>query len=163
VFSYKVTGIQETITRVQAFEKRLRRKWLMKAGRAGAKPVKAAMIRNAPLDRNAEPSNTWRKSIGTKVKLFGGGTVLWFAVGPRSSFLVVVTLKATFFRDKQGRVRRIENRGVRPERFEQKRRPVLYSHLAERKHQMIARTQSQTKASAAAAMEAVLREAVADV
>jgi hypothetical protein len=156
-FSHKTTGVQQTFAKVREFGKRLRRSILMKTGRAGAKPVKAAMIRNARID-----SQTWRKSIGTKVKVYDSGKpVLFFVVGPRSQYIALVRLKAKFFRDRQGRLRRIPlERSRQPERFLQKRRPVMYSHLIERKYRVIERTTNQTRAASEAAMAGVLAEAV---
>lgn len=155
-FTSKLDGPAQTIARLRACDKKLRRSILGKTGRAMAKPIKAAMIRNAPID-----SKTWRKSIGTKVKQYAQNTIVAIIVGPRSQYIALVVLKAKYYRDAQGRVRKIVVTEKTPERFSrQKRRPVLYSHRAEKKYGMIRRTEQQTMAASQESGRAVLEELV---
>jgi len=163
-FRINVTGIRETISRIQNWDKKMRRAGLLKIGRAGAKPVKAAMIRNAPQDKNAKPPNTWRKSVGSKVKIYRSGTVMFFVVGPRAGYTANVVLKTKFFRGKDGRIHPIPiDRSKRPEMFNQMRRPSKYSHLVEAHGHVIAQTKGQTRAAAVGAMQEKMAELVAEV
>lgn len=164
-FTFAMTGADHLIRRVQELDKKMRRSVLMKAGRAAAKPLKATMIRSAPQDREVKPPNTWRKSVGTKVKIYltATGAVLFFAVGPRSDYKVEVERKSIYFRDARGRVRKIPAESVKDRgRLTQRRRPVLYSHLIEPKHSTIARSIAQARTEIFQAYVDTLSEAISE-
>lgn len=155
-FKYKLTGVQETITRLHNFGTRLRRKVLTKCGNEASKIALKTMKANPP-PRKAWGTGTWRKSLGRKVKVYV--TVMWYVVGPRSSFIANPKQKFRFWRDKNGRVRK----SPAPTGYTRKFRPVLYTHLIEPKHGMIRRSVQQSRAQEEKAIARVLSEAMATV
>ena len=107
-FSYKITGIQETITRLQTWEKKFRQKTLRQAGNDGSKIALKALKAIAP-----KQTGTWAKSLGRKVAV-KDGLRLWYGVGPRSSYHAMVT-----FRPKEGKIdvqafNRVKQKGKDP-------------------------------------------------
>ena len=188
-FKFKIDGIQKTLERLHEFPKKLKKKWLKKAGNEGSKVALKALKANAPAKKKDWGTGMWKKSLGRKVKVFDG-RVVWYAAGPRSKYRGEGPLKYRFFRyrsehDKPspgkyaekkrtykqnkhgfvaGKIYRIPITSKTPEKFARGRsRPVLYSHLIERKHGTIRRAMEQSIQQQRAAIQRVLEEAMADV
>lgn len=162
----KIHGMQDTMKRLQAFDKKFRTQTLKKAGNEASKIVMAAMKSNTP-QRKKEYGvrGATKKSLGRKVKVWKGGLRLWYGVGPRTKWKREVTHPVKFF-SRGGKVYRI-NLKDRPDADQfaafENQQPSRKMHLVERKHGVIARTHAQTQARAQQTVRQVLAEAVNSV
>lgn len=105
-FRYKLTGIQETIARLQQFDTKFRRSVLRRAGNEGSRIALAALKSTAP-----KQTGTWRKSLGRKVQVKNGGLTLWYGAGPRSSYYAMVTFNPGKNKANVQRMERRRNEG----------------------------------------------------
>ena len=95
----KVSGLDDLVGELQALEKRIVKGGVDKALRAASKPVIAAIRQEVPVE-----SGALKKSIGLKLKTYGGRTRRVSMIGARS--------KVTFYGN-------------------EKRNPAYYAHLVE--------------------------------
>lgn len=162
--SVKIQGMQETIKRLVAFDKKFRRATLRKAANEASKIVLQVMKSNVP-QRKKEYGvrGATKKSLGRKVKVFKGGTAMWYGVGPRTKWKREVNHPVKFFQ-RAGRIHRInlkDRPNADPLAGFENQQPSRKMHLVERKHGVIARTHHQTMARTQQIVKDTIEQAVA--
>lgn len=162
-FKYKTHGVQETMTLLLNFPRKLRTKTLRKAGNEASKLGLKTMKQLLPPKNRTWGTGYLRKSLGRKVIVYKG-LVLVYLVGPRSKFFAIFDLEFRFWRDSQGRIRKAPTAGFKTagpgaESYK-RRRPVNYMHLVNRRHDILRRAMQRSRPQELRAMERVLREAV---
>lgn len=151
-----MTGFDQTIAKMRAFEKKLQTKVLRKAGNEGSKPVLKAIKQTVPkAKKEYGPGGSLKKSMGRKVSVKKGR--LWFGVGARTKYKATVAKTFRFWRDKQGRIHKA------PIAWQRSEQPSRRSHLSERKTHFIDRAAKQSEKQAQAAVMQVLADACAEV
>lgn len=155
-FRLKVSGVKETVTRLQEFKRNIRTKVLRKAGNEASKFLLSAMKPNTPVaKRDYGPSGGLKKSLGRKVSVKKDR--LWYGVGPRTSHRSEVTKKFKFWRGAGGKILKA------PIAWTRREQPSRRSHLAEQKHHYITKTQRSTRSREQDIVRQTLAEAMREV
>lgn len=157
-FEWAQNGIQGTIGRLQEFKTRLRRKVLTGVGRASSKVVLQAMRGTVPVaKKDYGPGGELKKALAAKIRVYRSGLVLWWGVGPRTSWEKDSPRKFRFWRDpKTGKVHKA------PIAWSRHEQPSRRAHLSERVSHYIARAVAQAQSRADAAGQEVLAQAMAE-
>lgn len=158
--------MKRTIKRLQAFDKKLKTKWLRKAGNEASKVLHKEMKQATPTRKKGYGiGGATKKSLGRKVKVSNSGTRLWYGVGPRTKWTREVTHPVKFFRSKAtGRIHRInlkEREDADSLAGYENQQPSRKMHLVERVHHPIKRSHNATKSRCQQIVRQTLAQAMA--
>lgn len=157
---------QMLIARMKAFRASVGRKMLRRAASDASKIHLQELKAAAPAKGKEWSTGSWRKSLGRKVRVYNtyqDRTVVFWAVGPRSARIYHPKQKAKYFR-RNGKLHRVPITSKTPEKFKTRKYwPVLYSHLIEPKHKMIARANASAMARCKAAITDSLTRSMTEV
>jgi hypothetical protein len=164
--STKIQGVERTVQRLQAFDRKLRTKWLRQAGNEASKILLKEMKQNTPTrKKDYGIGGATKKSLGRKVKVFGKGTAMWYGVGPRTKWTREVNHPVKFFRNKAtGRIHKIklkERQNADPLGGYENQQPSRKMHLVEKVHHVIRRSHQSTKRRCEQVVLATLAQAMA--
>lgn len=160
---FRITGIEQTIRRLQTFDKKFQSKTLRNAGAEGSKIILKEMKSETPTrKRDYGVGGATRKSLGRKVSVKKGR--LWFGAGPRTKWKREVNHGVKFFRSRAtGRIHKIklrEQRSADESQGRETQQPSRKMHLVEKKHGVLKKTHAKTKKRTQDKVIEVLRQAM---